>query len=84
MTPPAGHLPSMLGRVLQNGHDREAVRVVRGAPTPEEVAALVGVLLTRRGETRTAPPARWRTSALPVWPGLRPAPGAWRASSLPR
>jgi hypothetical protein len=74
----------MLGRVLQNGHDREPVRIVRGSPTAEEIAALVGVLLTRRGVARTAPPGRWRGSALPVWPGLRPGLGAWRASSLPR
>jgi hypothetical protein len=58
-------------------------RVVRGTPTAEEVAALVGVLLTRS----TPPPApsasRWARSARP-FAGIRPGPGAWRASALPQ
>ncbi len=64
-----------------------AFRVVRGTPTAEELAALVGVLFSRRavaqpaGSARSAA-SRWRASALPTVP-LRPGPGAWRASALP-
>jgi hypothetical protein len=64
-----------------------AFRVVRGTPTAEELAALVGVLFSRRAAARPAESARpggsrWRASALPSSP-LRPGPGAWRASALP-
>jgi hypothetical protein len=57
-------------------------RIVRGTPTAEEVAALVGALLPRLRPAPAAPtrPARsqWRMSALP---GARPA--SWKASALP-
>lgn len=63
-----------------------AFRVVRGTPTAEELAALVGVLFSRRAAGSAEPPrptpSRWRASALPNVP-LRPSPGAWRASALP-
>ncbi|GII21153.1 acyl-CoA carboxylase subunit epsilon [Planosporangium mesophilum] len=61
-----------------------AIRVVRGTPTPEELAALVGVLLRRPAAVPEAPAtrSRWRASALPGVP-LRSGPGAWRASGLP-
>jgi hypothetical protein len=64
-----------------------AFRVVRGTPTAEELAALVGVLCSRRAAAQPAGSARpvasrWRASALPSTP-LRPGPGAWRASALP-
>jgi hypothetical protein len=62
-----------------------ALRVVRGAPTAEELAALVGVLLRRPAAPAPAgasPPSRWRASALPGVP-LRAGPGAWRAYGLP-
>jgi hypothetical protein len=62
-----------------------ALRVVRGTPTAEELAALVGALFSRRSTLAPAqPPARsrWRASALPGVP-LRAGHGAWRASGLP-
>ena len=58
--------------------------VVRGEPTPEQLAALVAVLAARSGGAEPAPVA-----AAPLWsaPQLRsplhPGPGAWRASGLP-
>jgi hypothetical protein len=59
------------------------VSVVRGAPTPEEVAALVGALLIRStGVDRPAPaPAAtaWSRSARPS-----AGPASWRESGLPR
>jgi len=60
-----------------------ALYVVRGAPTPEELAAVLAVL-----SSRAAPAAAPR--ARPLWsrPLLRapiaPGPGAWRESTLPR
>ncbi len=68
------------------------LRVVRGAPTDEEVAALVAVLLRRlrrdvAGE-RPAVPSRWRESARPgavLGDGRpsRPGKDAWRLSARP-
>ena len=63
------------------------LRVVKGDPTPEELAALVAVVSARRG-VGTGPDPRLR----PVWghPAAamrrphRAGPGAWRASALPR
>ncbi|MEV4630955.1 acyl-CoA carboxylase subunit epsilon [Micromonospora sp. NPDC049523] len=69
-----------------------AFRVVRGTPTAEELAALVGALMLR---SRPAVPARHNTrspwvravqpgtvsaSGLPARPGI----DAWRLSGLPR
>jgi hypothetical protein len=71
-----------------NGNERLAapvLRVVRGVPTAQEVAALVGVLLSRRAapeQTKPARPSLWRAGALRDT-GPRPGPGAWRASGLP-
>lgn len=59
------------------------VSVVRGTPTPEEVAALVGVLVSR-SMTADATASRpsisaWERSARPST-----GPGSWRESGLPR
>ncbi|ASW56696.1 acyl-CoA carboxylase subunit epsilon [Plantactinospora sp. KBS50] len=72
-------------------HDEPLFRVVRGTPTADELAALVGVLATR---ARPAPPRRTATrsawvraarpaAAHPCMPA-RPAPDGWRFSALPR
>ena len=70
----------------------EEFRVVRGVPTDEELAAIVGVLMLR-ATPATAPPAEpehtWVSSGRPAYayPDGRPSrPGrsAWRASGLPR
>ena len=65
------------------------LRVVRGEPTPEQLAALIAVVSSAGGNEPPPPaaPSLWsrpalRTSALST--GLTPGPGAWRASSLPR
>ena len=66
------------------------LRIVRGMPADEELAALVAVLF--RFSAEPAAPARsagsrWAASTRPG-PGSgrvgRPGPGAWRASTLPR
>ncbi|HEU4489279.1 MAG TPA: acyl-CoA carboxylase subunit epsilon [Jiangellales bacterium] len=66
---------------------RPLLRVVRGRPTDEELAALVAVVAARASSTAAEPagPARtwaayWRTVGAPPRPGA----GAWRASALPR
>lgn len=68
--------------------DNEPVlRVVRGNPTDDELAALVTVLAAAARGDDTAPPPRastwsayWSSHRAPVTPGV----GAWQASALPR
>ncbi|MBO0868981.1 MAG: acyl-CoA carboxylase subunit epsilon [Micromonosporaceae bacterium] len=69
----------------------DGLRVVRGTPTPEELAALVVALAVVAPPGGVAVPpvprSRWRASAHPGSRGgadLRPGPGAWRASAQPR
>ena len=62
------------------------LRVVRGDATPEEIAALVAVLLSRPGEDESPPvPERsaWADRSSGLRRPLRPGPGAWRRSALP-
>jgi hypothetical protein len=66
--------------------DTPLLRVVKGDPTPEELGALVAVLASLGGPVDVAPPPA------PVWNHprrlqrvvLRPGPGSWRSSGLPR
>ncbi|MEH1014073.1 acyl-CoA carboxylase subunit epsilon [Micromonospora sp. CPCC 206060] len=61
-------------------------RVVRGTPTAEELAALVGAVLVRSRASTVAPspvPSGWARSGRPPAPPAVGA-GAWRASGLPR
>jgi hypothetical protein len=66
------------------------LRVVRGEPTDEELAALVAVLTARvRAGARTdaraaAPRRRWREGVPMLRSALHPGRGAWRASAGPR
>jgi hypothetical protein len=63
--------------------DRPLLRVVKGDPSPEELAALIAVVAGRSAGEDAPAPER------PLWgrPVLRgplsPGPGAWRASALP-
>ncbi len=65
--------------------DEPFFRVVSGAPTPEELAAIVGVLWARRQAAAAAGAARkrvprsaWKASAAPLAGRLpAPGPGAW-------
>ena len=67
--------------------DRPAplLRVVRGEPTLEQLAALTAVLATRAAagsdDEPPAPPSLWARPQLRA--PLSAAPGAWRASALP-
>jgi acyl-CoA carboxylase epsilon subunit-like protein len=64
--------------------DEPLFRIVRGTPTPEELAAIVGVLWARRQAAAAdpvRPVSRWRASAAPRAGRLpHPAPGAWSAA----
>ena len=70
----------------------EEFRIVRGVPTDEELAAIVGVLLLRAAAPPVPEPESsnvWLSSARPAYahPDGRPSrPGrsAWKASALPR
>jgi acyl-CoA carboxylase epsilon subunit len=64
------------------------LRVVKGDPTPEELAALLAVVSARAAATPAAAPepdrasdwaTYWRNHARPLHPG----PNAWRASAHP-
>ncbi|GEL24979.1 acetyl-CoA carboxylase biotin carboxyl carrier protein subunit [Pseudonocardia sulfidoxydans NBRC 16205] len=73
----------------QTPEERRALfRVVRGEPSDEEVAALTAVLLAAASSagTGTAPARRdrWSDPVRRMRGPLRPGPGAWRASALPR
>lgn len=65
------------------------LRVVKGNPTPEELAALVAVVAARAGGSGPSdapePLSEWakpeRLARTPVFPG---PPMSWWASSLPR
>ncbi|GAA1542291.1 hypothetical protein GCM10009678_25980 [Actinomadura kijaniata] len=79
-----------------SAEDKPFLQIVRGDPTPEEVAALVAVLTARartaaaaRSAGEPGPVSRWadRSRGLrgPVAEGVPPrGTGAWRASALPR
>ncbi len=65
---------------------RPLLSVVRGEPTPEQLAALLAVVAARgaggaEDDGRAGEPSLW---AAPVLRGpVHPGPGAWRASGLP-
>jgi hypothetical protein len=66
---------------------RPFLRVVRGDPTAEEVAALVAVLASMSASPPAAKARARSTWADPrrrVRTTLPHGPGAWRASALPR
>ena len=67
------------------------LRVIRGDATPEEIAAVVAVLLARSAASdassssssaRPAPSA-WADRSRLLRRPLHPGPGAWRRSGLP-
>jgi hypothetical protein len=71
----------------QSSEARPVLRVVRGEPTPAELAALVAVLAARSSPEAPAPsvtPSLWRDRASMLRAPLLPGPGSWRASGLPR
>jgi hypothetical protein len=62
---------------------RPLLRVVRGEPTAEELAALtvvVAALSQRRPRGRPVPVGAWAANADTHRRPLQPGPGGWRAS----
>jgi hypothetical protein len=63
--------------------DAPMLRVVRGEPTAEELAALtvvVAALSQRRPRRRPTPVGAWASRADLVRTPLQPGPGGWRAA----
>ena len=62
-----------------------ALRVVKGQPSAEELAALVAVVASLGEPARPAPrrTPEWNAARRLQRVVHRPGPGAWRASSLP-
>jgi hypothetical protein len=65
---------------------RPLLRVVKGEPTAEELAALIA-LVASMGAAAPAPTRRtpeWNANRRMQRIALRAGPGAWRSSGLPR
>ncbi|MEP6665512.1 MAG: acyl-CoA carboxylase subunit epsilon [Nocardioidaceae bacterium] len=65
------------------------LRVVKGEPTDEELAALVVVIAARRSaaagqEASDVRRSGWTDRARELRGGHRHGPGGWRAAALPR
>ena len=70
-----------------SGGPAPLLRVVKGEPTAEELAALVAVVASLGAPAAAAPTRRtpeWNANRRMQRPVLRAGRGAWRASSLPR
>jgi hypothetical protein len=62
---------------------RPLLRVVKGEPTAEELAALtvvVAAMSQRRPRRRPTPVGAWASRADAVRAPLQPGPGGWRAA----
>jgi hypothetical protein len=64
------------------------LRIIRGTPTPEDLAVLAAVLSAAQVESSEppagVPPRTWAAHWRQLRPPIRPGPGAWLASSRPR
>lgn len=61
------------------------MRIVRGNPSPEELAVVVTVLSRRSAAAAEAPRfSLWARRSRMTRPAQRPGFGAWRASAMPR
>ena len=65
---------------------RPLLRIVRGDPTPEEIAALVAVVASLGGDQAPAPrrTTEWSAHHRKVRTTYPHGPGGWRGSGLPR
>jgi hypothetical protein len=65
---------------------RPVLSVLRGEPTPDELAALLVVLASRQPASSGGPgqrPSLWNSASRSLRAPLVPGRGAWRASGLP-
>lgn len=70
-----------------DGGARPHLRIVRGDPSPEEIAALTAVLAAASGgdaPSEAGPTSVWAERSRSVRAPVRPGPDGWRASALPR
>ena len=70
-------------KTASSDSERPVLRVVRGNPTDEELAALTVVLAAmsrRRRRRRVTPVGGWASFADGHRQPLRPGPGGWRAA----
>jgi len=65
---------------------RPRLEIVNADATPEEIAAIVAVLssLGTAEQPKPKPRSLWAARQRRTRAALRPGPGAWRASGLPR
>jgi hypothetical protein len=69
----------------ENDTEKPVLRVVRGNPTAEEIAAVVAVLATSgQSQPPAAKPSRWADPVRRLRRPLQPGPDAWVRSGLPR
>ena len=73
------------GVTERDATDGPLLRVVRGEPTPEELAALLAVLASRTAGTPDVPHSRsaWNDPARRVRRPVVHGPGGWRSSAYP-
>ncbi|MGH3979587.1 MAG: acyl-CoA carboxylase subunit epsilon [Pseudonocardiaceae bacterium] len=67
--------------------DQPVLRIVRGDPSDEEVAALTAVVAGLGSPSVPEPPrprSAWADPASRLRVPLRPGPDAWRGSAMPR
>jgi hypothetical protein len=66
---------------------QDALRVVRGAPTPEELATVIAVLAAAHAEEESSATgferklkSSWSSNAAVMRPEIVPGPGQWRGA----
>ena len=82
----------MSGQEAPDAVDAPVLRVVRGNPTPAQLAALTAVLAGLSGDgdrsgrrvSGSRPRTLWTARSRFARPRPAVGPGGWRASSLPR
>lgn len=64
--------------------DQPTLRIVRGDPTPEELAVITALVSVAGGDgADSVPPlrGRWNDPALRLRRPMSPGPGAWRSAA---
>jgi hypothetical protein len=73
---------------MSNREQEPVVQVVKGDPTPEELAALIAVITARVTAAKTEPATERASDWASYWRNVRRplqhGPGRWRASAFPR
>jgi len=70
-----------------SGSDEPLLKIVKGDPSPEEIAALVAVLAavgSAAGPVAVQPRLEWNAPHRLLRPPHQPGPAGWRTSGLPR